>query len=62
MLQNLNTYYDNTEKAIMANPFGDEIVKRTVNIIVSTIRSYEYCPVAAEIADEIDAAWKALTE
>jgi len=60
MLDNLNTIYDSEEYTIIAKPFSDEIVKRTMNILINTIRSYEFSPAAATIADELEKKWKAL--
>lgn len=60
MLDNLATVYETEEYTIIANPCADEIVKRTINIVLNTIRSYEYCPAAKDIAEEIETKWKAM--
>lgn len=55
MMENVAKY---EELSIMADPFGDQLVKRSINILISTIRSYEFCSIASVVADELEEKWK----
>ncbi len=61
MLDNLGKHYDTAEHAIIAKPFEEILVNRTVNIIISRIRQYEFCPVAKKCAASIEGKWNELT-